>query len=301
MHLGFTTVSLYSQNAEVGLYASIARRADQLGFESMWAGHHIALPTALAPDYPYTATGIGPHRARMHRLDPWVLFAHLAAQTERLRFGSGIYLLPLVSPLVTARAVATADVLSNGRIIFGIGVGWNREEYAIVGEDFGSRGARTDEIIEILRRLWTEHLTSFDGEYYAFEEIGFEPKPVQRPHPPILYGGSSPVALRRAARLDGCYLPGTDLPETLRLIELARAARASTELASAPFDITVGAPNPLTRSTLELLEERGATRVLFDVAASPLADDATPLPHTEEALHANLEAVGDALLGSFSS
>ena len=135
MHLGFTTVSLYSQNADVGLYASIARRADSLGFESMWAGHHIALPTAVAPDYPYTATGVGPHTARMHRLDLWVLFGHLAAHTTKLRFGSGIYLLPLVNPLVTARAVATADVLSNGRIIFGIGVGWNREEYAILGED----------------------------------------------------------------------------------------------------------------------------------------------------------------------
>src|SRR4051812_4272760 len=113
MHLGFTTVSLYSQNADIGLYASIAKRADELGFESMWAGHHIALPTTVAPDYPHTAT----------------------------------------------------------------------------------------------------------------EEIGFEPKPAQRPHPPIIYGGSSPVALRRAARLDGCYLPGTDLTETLHLIDRARAER----------------------------------------------------------------------------
>jgi probable F420-dependent oxidoreductase len=296
MHLGFTTVSLYSQNADVGLYATLAARADALGFESMWAGHHIALPTQVAPDYPYSATGVGPHSARMHRLDPWVLFAHLAARTERLRFGSGVYLLPLVHPLVTARAVATADVLSAGRIILGIGVGWNREEYAILGEDFTTRGARTDEIVEILDRLWTDDLTAHDGRFYAFDEIGFEPKPVSRPRPPMLYGGSSAAALRRAARLDGCYLPGTDLVETLELVERAKAARVEVGRESVPFDITVGAPNPLTRETLDELAAHGATRVLFDVASSPLTESAEALPLRADALVANLEEVAGALV-----
>jgi probable F420-dependent oxidoreductase len=296
MDLGFTTVSLYSQNADIGLYGALAARGDALGFESMWAGHHIALPTQVAPDYPYAASGIGPHSARMHRLDPWVLFAHLAARTERLRFGSGVYLLPLVHPLVTARAVATADVLSHGRSIMGIGVGWNREEYAILGEDFHTRGARTDEIVDILDRLWTDDLTAHDGRFYAFEEIGFEPKPVSRPRPPILYGGDSAAALRRAARLDGCYLPGTELPATLALIERANAARAAAGRADEPFDITVGAPNPLTPEVLAELAAHGATRVLFDIASSPLTDASSPIALDEDALLGNLDEVAEALL-----
>jgi probable F420-dependent oxidoreductase len=274
----------------------VARKADELGYDSMWMGHHVVFGTEISATYPYSADGRGPHHPRMDRLDPWTLFAHLSAITRRLRFATGVYLLPLVNPFVTARAVGTADVLSGGRMIVGIGVGWNQEEYEIVGEDFTTRGERADEILDILRKLWSLDTIEHHGRHYEFGPVHFEPKPVQRPHPPFLGGGASPAALRRAAVLDGCYLPAADL-DVLKapLAEISRL-REEAGLAAQPYDITVGMPVPLTREALHRFEEVGVTRVVFEIGANPLAEGGQSVPATAGSLIRNLEQVAEVAL-----
>jgi probable F420-dependent oxidoreductase len=293
--VGFNTLGVYKARADPGLYAKIARRADELGFDSMWAGHHIIFPARIDASYPYAANGVGPHEARMHRIDPLTLFAHLAAVTTRLRFGTGIYLLPLVNPFVTARSVTTADVLSNGRIIFGIGVGWNEREYEIVGANFKNRGARADEIIDILKLLWTEDSIEYHGVHYRFGPVHFEPKPAPKPHPKIIYGGSSPAALNRAARLDGCYLPSGDVSEVKALVADLHRRREQHGLAHEPFEVTALTPTPLDRAALGRLEETGVARALFDIETNPL--DGSHVELTEAGLLGNLDRVADAIFG----
>jgi len=296
MLIGFNTVDIYKSNADPDLFATVARKADELGFDSLWTGHHVIFGTEISATYPYSADGRGPHHPRMHRIDPWTLFAHLSAITTRLRFATGVYILPLVNPFVTARAIATADVLSRGRIIVGVGVGWNREEFEIVGEDFATRGRRADEILTILKRLWNEDTIEFDGEHYSFPPVHFEPKPVQRPHPPLLGGGGTPAALRRAATLDGCYLPVADLDVLAGPLAQIRRHRQALGLAGEPYDITTGAPSPLTRDALRRFEDAGVTRVVFDIGTSPVDEGHPPIPVAAQALTQNLERVADAVL-----
>jgi probable F420-dependent oxidoreductase len=290
--IGVTVYSLYRARADHRLYSLVAVTAEELGFDSFWMGHHLVFAPTISATYPYAADGVSPHASDMDRLDPFVLFSHLAAQTTRLRFGSGIYLLPLVNPFVTAKAVSTADVLSNGRIICGIGVGWNEEEYDIVGEDFASRGRRTDEIIEILQQLWTQETAEFHGEHYDFGPAHFSPKPRQRPHPPLVYGGLSPAALARAARLDGSYL----LVRSVNQVEAALAEidriRRSTPASAAPFDVTVQFTGASSPADLGRLADVGVDRVLFDVGVAPFDPD-SPIELTESAIVANMERLAE--------
>ena len=297
MLIGFNTLAIYQENADVDLYAAVAKTADELGYDSMWMGHHVIFGTEISATYPYSADGRGPHHPRMHRLDPWTLFAYLGGLTSRLRFATGVYILPLVNPFATARAIATADVLSKGRMIVGMGVGWNREEFEIVGEDFTTRGERADEILEILRRLWNDDTIEFSGKHYSFGPVHFEPKPAQRPHPPFLGGGGTPAALRRAAALDGCYLPVTDLDTLARPLAEIRRLRQEAGLADQPYDITVGAPAPLTRDGLRRFEDAGVSRVVFEIGTCPLEQGSPPVSATPEALTRNLEQVAEAVLG----
>jgi probable F420-dependent oxidoreductase len=299
MRFGFNTLALYQARASPDAYVEIARKGDELDYDFMWMGHHLVFPTQISTPYPYSANGIGPHTPDMHRLDPWVLFAHLAAVTKRLSFTTGVYLLPLVNPFVTARAIATADVLSGGRMIVGVGVGWNQEEYATVGTSFGNRGRRTNEILQILKQLWSEDTIEFHGRYYDFAPVKFEPKPMQRPHPPLLYGGFSPPALGQAALLNGCYLPTNDVHVLEPLLLQIRQLRIDAGLEHEPFDVTVGAPVPLTTGAIRRLEDTGVTRVVFEIGSPPLSLDAEPVAATTKGWTANLERVAESTVLSF--
>jgi alkanesulfonate monooxygenase SsuD/methylene tetrahydromethanopterin reductase-like flavin-dependent oxidoreductase (luciferase family) len=163
-----------------------------------------------------------------------------------------------------------------------------------MGEEFSNRGARADEIIEILHRLWTQDTIEFHGEHYDFEPVKFEPKPVQKPHPPVLFGGLSPAALARAARLDGCFLPTNDLDQIVAALATMTRLRAQAGVTT-PYDMTVVAPFPMTVESLEQLETLGVTRVLFEVGHSPLEADPPPVPITARALRANLEEVASQM------
>ena len=213
-------------------------RADELGFEAVWLGEHQVRPASFDSAYPYSPTG-STHEvwpAETPLSDPWVALGHLAAMTSQIRLATGVYVLPLRNPFVTARAVATLHAVSGGRAVCGIGAGWNREEFDIVGEDFDARGARMDEIIGILRRLWSGEAFSHSGTFYRFAEVRLGP--TQDPPIPIVMGGHSPPALRRAGRLgDGWYSTATGtLAEMVEFRGRIEQARAGAGRASEPFD-----------------------------------------------------------------
>jgi len=219
----------------------VATRAEALGFESVWVPEHLVFPTQITSRYPYSADGIPPVRVDTPHLDPLMLLTHIAGATSRIRLGTNIYILPLRHPLLTARLAVSVDVLSGGRLTLGIGVGWLEEEFRAVGVDFASRGARTRECVRALKALWTEPEPEFHGRFFSFGPVKFEPKPVQRPHPPLVFGGESETALRRAAALgDGWYGVG-HTPESAGVqARKLRTMLAEAGRADAPFEITVG-------------------------------------------------------------
>lgn len=166
-----------------------ARTAEEIGIHAGWVPEHLAWPVTIDTTYPYSKDGTPPVLAGFPTHDPFVLLSAAAAVTTTMRLGTAIYVLPLRDPRVTARAVATLDLVSGGRAVLGIGVGWLKEEFAVVGQDFPSRGRRTDEIIEILRGLWSDGAYGYEGDHYSFPPVHFEPTPPQGASLPILVGG----------------------------------------------------------------------------------------------------------------
>jgi probable F420-dependent oxidoreductase len=224
--------------------ALVAEKAEALGFESVWVPEHLAVPMTMRTPYPYAADGQFPGGAQVALHDPFVALAFVAARTTRIKLGTGVFVLPLRNALAVAKAVASLDVLSNGRFLFGVGIGWLEDEFEAVGMPFHNRAARTREALRMMKRLWGEDAPAFDGAFHHFAPLGFNPKPVQQPHPPILLGGESPAALRRAAQLGDGWIGIAHTPETVRPILATlreHGARAGRDLSG--FEITV-APAP---------------------------------------------------------
>src|SRR5688500_16889343 len=180
----------------------LVKKTEALGFTGAAVGDHVFVPRALDSRYPGTRSGDLNWPTGMELPDPFVSFAAMAAVTTRLRFVSTVYLLPLRHPLVTAKSVGTAAVLSGNRITLGIGVGWMKEEFAQLGQDFRTRGKRTEEIIEVLRKLWAGGPVEHHGRFYDFGPLDLSPVP-DRPVPIWIAGGSDAVLRRTAAIADG--------------------------------------------------------------------------------------------------
>ena len=189
------------------------QRADELGFESVLAGDHIVLPTAGTNQYPYTADGSFIRPADEPFLETMTLLGFLVACTENIKVGSTVIILPYRNPVVQAKMFASLDVLSNGRMICGVGVGWLEKEFETLGMPYAERGPITDEFIQIFKTLWTEQHPEFRGNYYSFDGIQFYPKPVQKPHIPIWVGGHTRRALRRTAMYGDCWHPSRQTPD----------------------------------------------------------------------------------------
>lgn len=180
--------------------------AEDLGYGSLWIGEHVVVPWEYDSPNPYTAKA--PFEPGYRFLEPFAALTAIGAVTERVRLGTGVAILPLRDPFVTARSIATADVLSGGRIEVGVGMGWLKEEFAIVGRDWSTRASRADEMIELITELFVAERPEHHGREWDVPPVGFEPKPIQSPRPPILVAGTTEPALRRAARLgDGWIGP----------------------------------------------------------------------------------------------
>lgn len=192
--------------------ARIAVEGEAMGYDYTTISDHVVIPRDIEARYPYSDTGEFPGRSRGDRHEQLTAVAFVAGKTSRLRLVTSVTVVPHRPAVLQAKMLATIDVLSQGRLTFGIGAGWMREEFEALGTPpFAARGAVTDEYVLACRELWTKDDPRFDGKYVKFADVLFEPKPVQKPHPPIWVGGESGPALRRTARLgDGWYPIGTN-------------------------------------------------------------------------------------------
>ena len=211
MKYGFT-VPIRGSLATPERISLMAKRGEDLGYDALFKGDHIVIPRRIESPYPYTEGGEFPGGPRGGTLDMLTLLAFLAAQTRTIRLVTSVIIVPFRNPLAAAKALASLDVLSQGRLVVGVGAGWLREEFEVLDlPPFQERGAVTDEYIRAFKELWTSDDPSFEGKYCRFDNISFMPKPVQKPHPPIWVGGESRPALRRTAELaDGWYPWGSN-------------------------------------------------------------------------------------------
>lgn len=250
---------------------AFAAHADEAGFESLLTVEHVVVPEGYASTYPYNDTGRMPLPDDCDIPDPLDLLAWIAARTERIRLGTGILVLPEHHPLQLAKRVATIDRLSGGRAFLGVGVGWMREELEAMGVDADTRGAYTDEAIEVLRSVWSDDVVSHRGERFGFRDLRSHPKPLQ-PHVPILVGGHSPAAARRAGRLGDGFFPLGLTGELLdrRLVQLAEAARdAGRDPALVPLTMG-GLLGDGAQDAIAEAARRGAERVVLSTRTDDL-------------------------------
>ncbi len=231
-------VPLGNGNATPGLVRAVGREAEARGFESIWLPEHVVLFDDYASEYPYDDSGRFPGGADSGMLEPLGALTFLAGVTDRIRLGTAICLVPQRNPVYTAKAVTDLDNLSGGRVDFGVGIGWLREEFEAVAMPFEQRGARADEHLAVMRSLWCDEVSEFHGAHYDLPACRMYPKPVQAPHPPIHVGGESDAALRRVARHgQGWFTFGrvpADVPEGLARLDAALAAEHRTRA-----DVTV--------------------------------------------------------------
>src|SRR5207253_9928983 len=261
------------QTATPEALETLVTRGESLGFSSVMIADHIVFPTKVDSKYPYTADGRFPGQG--DALEQLALMAFVAAKTSRLRLVSSVMILPYRNPVFTAKALATIDVLSHGRVTVGVGVGWLREEFeALDAPDFDRRGAVSDEYLRIFKTLWTQNPASFRGEFYRFENLKCLPQPVQKPHPPIWIGGHSRAALRRAARHgDGWHPVGANPAAMLAPAEfkaLLEELRRLTETEGRdPRTLTISYKAPLYDAGVSA----GGTRRPFSGTADQVLDD----------------------------
>ena len=233
--------------AELG---DLAATAESAGLSSFWVPEHVVFVRGAVSRYPYNETG----ELRLGRqpgvYDPLVALAYVAAQTERIRLGTAVINLPYYQPAMLARQLATLDVVSGGRLTLGAGVGWSEDEYQAVGVPFEKRGRRMDEFLRCLKACWTDEIVEFHGDFYEIPATRFEPKPVQRPHPPIVVGGYAKATIRRAVTLADGYIGG-NVPFDKVAPMLERLGEAAAEAGRDPAELHV-----ISRGAVRVFEAR---------------------------------------------
>jgi len=254
----FVAALAYTDPAQ---YLEVARNAEACGLHALALSDHVIVPETFGSPYPYSADGRPPFEASTPWPDPWVAIGAMAAVTTSLRFMTNVYVLPARHPFVVAKAVGTAAVLSDNRVVLGIGVGWMREEFEFLAQDFTNRGRRTDEAIEVLQTLWQGGMVSYEGTFYRFAPLTMVPAPT-RPVP-IYVGGESKPALRRAARVgDGWISTLRSYDELRDLIAELQSLRAEYGRTDRDFDFVVSCTEAFDVDGYRRLADLGVTTVL---------------------------------------
>ena len=271
MHFG-VGLPHFRRLASTEAIVTVAQQAEALGFDSVWVSDHIVVPRSAIPRFGEVF------------FEPFTTLAYVAGKTQRIRLGTSVIILPYRHPLFMGKALATLDVLSGGRLIVGAAVGWLAEEFEALGIPFTERGARSDEALKVMRVLWTEAEPKFEGRFFRFGQIKAEPKPLQKPHPPIWIGGNSPAAFRRAAEFAGAWHPshrpveeiaagarqfkalakarGRD-PNSLEIVARAPLRVITNGDAPEPRPLLVGTPDQIVND-IGKYREAGVTGFMFD-------------------------------------
>ena len=263
----------------------MARKVEELGFESFWCAEHPFIPVHSASRFPGSADGVIPE-SYSHFIDPFVALARASGVTSRIKLGTGIVLVPERHPLLLAKEISTLDLFSGGRFLFGIGAGWLREETQIMGGDFDHRWSQTRESILAMKELWTKPEAEFHGKYYDFPPVRSYPKPAQKPHPPVILGGHAKSVLERIAEWGDGWLPNRATPKD---VEAARAKldKLAKEAGRDPSSITISAfGQPADRDLARQSHVAGAT----SVSLRP------PTANSEAEMKAELEKIANAVL-----
>jgi probable F420-dependent oxidoreductase len=270
-------VPLTGFNANAAFLRVLGPALEERGFESIWVAEHVVLFDDYDSQYPYSPTGKFPGGGDTGLLDPLTALTYLAAVTDRVRLATGICLIPQRNPVYTAKQVADLDVLSGGRVDFGIGIGWLKEEFDALNVPFAARGKRADEYLQIMRSLWTEETSSFDGSLYQLPACRLYPKPVQTPLP-VHVGGESDGAMRRAARFGQGWFTFNRLPDELsgvlgqldgHLSDAGRRRGNGFQLTVSPYF------NAVTSDQVKAYADAGVDRLVV-VCLAFAADDLLP-------------------------
>jgi probable F420-dependent oxidoreductase len=243
-----------------GHYCALARKAEECGWDGIMLPDHVAHPERIESPYPYTEDSQPRWEAPAPWPDPWVAVGAMAAVTERIRFTTGIYVLPMRNPFLVAKAVGTAAVLSDDRVTLGIGAGWMKEEFDLLEQSFRNRGRRMDEMVQVMRKLWAGGMVEHHGEFYDFDRLQMSPavtKPI-----PIYSGGLSKPALRRVGRLSDGWISDLHTTDELRkIVSEIRSYREEYGRAEEPLDIVAACTDAVDVDGYRRLEEVGVTHV----------------------------------------
>ncbi len=239
-------------------FLDLARTADDSGWDWFAVSDHLVFPEKIESAYPYAKDGKPYWASSTPWPDPWTAIAAMAAVTKRLSFITNIYILPVRNPVVVAKQIGTVAYMSGDRVALGIGTGWMKEEFILLGEDFHTRGRRMNEQVEVLRKLWRGGMVEHHGTYYEFERM--ELSPVPKKPVPILVGGISDVALRRAARIGDGWIAVQHPAEELRaLLAKLTALRKEYGTDGKPFEVVAACTDAFDVDAYRRLEEMGVT------------------------------------------
>jgi probable F420-dependent oxidoreductase len=265
---------LSSPFASAEYLLALGPAAEERGFHSLWLAEHVVLFDRYGSQYPYSPDGKIPAPPESGIVDPFVALSFLAATTRKIRLGTGICLVPQRNPVYTAKEVASLDYLSGGRVDFGVGIGWLAEEFATLAVPFERRGARTRAYLEVMRRLWCDAVSEYEGEFYTLPACRQYPKPLQQPHPPIHFGGESDPALERVADLGqgwyGFSIDPDQTAERLRHLDALLAKRgrkrAEIEVSICPY------MKPADLDLVKRYRDAGVDQVIV-LALAPSGDE----------------------------
>ncbi|MDB2449600.1 LLM class F420-dependent oxidoreductase [Pseudomonadales bacterium] len=259
----------FNEHTSPEYIAAAAAMVEKLGYDSFWVPEHVLFFPEYESKYPYSEDGRiqGDPRSL---LDPLTALTYVAANTSKIRLGTGICLVPQRNPVYTAKQVADLDYLSGGRVDFGIGIGWLKEEFNALGVPWTDRAGRTEECIGVMKTLWCDELSSFQGKYFSFEAAYQNPKPVQRPHPPLIFGGESRAALKRVATLGQGWFTFNVTPESLAQgIDILQPLLEEQGRTISDISISVTPDRKhINQESLKRFEELGAEQIILPLFAN---------------------------------
>lgn len=277
---------------EIDQLVEVAKICEEVGFHGVFLSDHVVYPEKFEPRYPYAEDGRPIFDAATPWPDPWVAIAAMATATERLHFTTAVYIAPLRHPLEVAKSVGVASILSQGRVALGAAVGWMKEEFEILGEDFHSRGRRFDEAIEVWRKAWAGGVFEHHGAHYDIPRVAMSPAPEAQI--PIYVGGASPKALRRAARNDGWISTGNDPAEVPAILDALSSHRREQGRSDDGFETILALTTPPDFDAWRRFEDRGVTGMIGYPLSFTIGPDTT-LAQKREAL----EQYGDAIIARY--